>query len=128
MTLEDFHNLEFGEDSNISDSHYSETASNIETTEDQPIIIKEEEEEPVKEQQDIDFQEQLIVQTDTEEELNISDQESSSEEEINPESEETTEESKNEEMANLDDVLNGLNALTVALTVGLRTEKNHIPI
>ena len=79
-TLEGFHNLEFGEDSNISDGHYSETASNIETTEDQPIIIKEEEEGPVEEQQDIDFQEQLIVQTDIEEELDISDQESSSKE------------------------------------------------
>ena len=128
MTLEGFHNLEFGEDSNISDGHYSETASNIEITEDQLIIVKKEEEEPVEEQQDIDFQEQLIVQTDTEEELDISDQESSSEEELNSESEETTEESENEEMANLDDVLNGLNALTAALTVGLRTEKNHIPI
>ena len=128
MTLEGFHNLEFGEDSNISDGHYSETASNIETTEDQLIIIKEEEEEPVEEQQDIDFQEQLIVQTDTEEELDISDQESSLEEKLSSEPEEITEESENEEMANLNDVLNGLNALTAALTVGLRTEKNHIPI
>ena len=31
-------------------------------------------------------------------------------------------------MANMQDVLNGLNALTIALTTGLRSEKNHIPI
>ena len=30
--------------------------------------------------------------------------------------------------ANLNDVLNGLQALTAALNVGLRTEKSHIPI
>ena len=47
--LEDFLNLEFKEDPNISDSFYSETASNIETIEDQQIIIKKVEEELLEE-------------------------------------------------------------------------------
>ena len=43
-TLEGFLNLEFKEDPNISDDFYSETASNIETIEDQQLIIEETEE------------------------------------------------------------------------------------
>ena len=133
-TLESFLNLEFKEDPNISDGFYSETASNIESTEDQQIIINSEEDSEEEGQDNNLFQEQLIIQTDSEEEFDNSDQEQSSEGNLTSEPEqsdterEATEESDNEEMANLDAVLNGLNALTAALTVGLRSEKNHIPI
>ena len=123
ILIDCFIDQEFKEESNPSEGHFSET-----TTIDLDIYS---DEETIIDQQPPDWfdQEQLIIQTDTEEEL--SSQEESSEGELYVEPEEQLEVIDNNEAmaaANLNDILVGLNALTNALNVGLRTEKNHIPI